>query len=151
MQIVSAQNSLPAIKIKSTTGLELAFNQLFPETDSSITVISFWATWCGPCIKEIDAFTEKLEEWQKVLPIKLLGISVDDSRTSHKVKSFVKGRGWDFPIFQDVNNDLKRALNIPNVPHTIVIKSGKILFQTDGYVPGNEDEIVEKIKKQLTK
>jgi cytochrome c biogenesis protein CcmG, thiol:disulfide interchange protein DsbE len=144
-----AQNSLPPIKIKSIKGTEIAFNDLFANKDT-ITIVSFWATWCGPCIKELDAFSEQLEPWQKELPIRLIGISVDDSRTSSKVKSFVKGRGWDFPVYQDVNNDLKRAFNIPNVPHTIAIKNGKILFQTDGYIVGNEEEIIEKIKKTTT-
>jgi peroxiredoxin len=144
--------SLPSIKIKSTTGIESAFKDLFPATDSTtITIVSFWATWCGPCIKELDAFTENLEDWQKELPIKMIGISTDDSRTSNKVKSFVKGRGWEFPIYMDVNNDLRRALNIPNVPHTMVIRNGKILFQHNGYVPGNEDEMLPKIKAAIAK
>ncbi len=148
--IVNAQNTLPEVKVKDLKGKETSFASLFTNNDT-ITIVSFWATWCGPCVKELDAFTDNLEDWQKLYPIKLMGISVDDSRTSNRVKSFVKGRGWDFAIFQDVNNDLKRALNIPNVPHTMAIKNGVVLFQTDGYVPGNEDEIIEKIKKETSK
>ncbi len=148
--IALAQNNLPEVKIKDLKGKENNFANLFP-TNDSIYIVSFWATWCGPCVKELDAFTENMEDWQKLLPIKLIGISVDDSRTANRVKSFVKGRGWDFAVFQDINNDLKRALNIPNVPHTLAIKNGAILFQTDGFVPGNEDEIIEKIKKATAK
>jgi cytochrome c biogenesis protein CcmG, thiol:disulfide interchange protein DsbE len=146
----TAQTALPEVKVKDIKGKETSFASLFSNNDT-ITIVSFWATWCGPCVKEIDAFTDKLEDWQKLYPIKLMGISVDDSRTSNRVKSFIKGRGWDFANYQDVNNDLKRALNIPNVPHTMAIKNGIVLFQTDGYVPGNEDEIIEKIKKGLSK
>jgi thiol-disulfide isomerase/thioredoxin len=144
------QNNLPAVKIRNLKGQELTFNSLFTDT-AGTTIVSFWATWCGPCIKELEAFNENLENWQTQLPVKLIAVSVDDSRTANNVKTFVRGRGWNFPVYQDVNNDLKRALNIPNVPHTLVIKNGRILFQTDGYESGNEDEIMEKIIKAQIK
>jgi thiol-disulfide isomerase/thioredoxin len=148
--VTFGQNSIPTIKVKSLMGDEVPFSDLFTNNDT-ITIVSFWATWCAPCIKEIDAFTEKLPEWQKSYPIKLIGVSVDDSRTANRVKSFVKGRGWTFEMYQDINNDLKRALNIPNVPHTMAVKNNTVLFHTDGYVPGNEDEIIEKIYGEAPK
>jgi cytochrome c biogenesis protein CcmG, thiol:disulfide interchange protein DsbE len=141
--------SLPNIKVRDMKGNEVFFNSLFPNTGDTTYIVSFWATWCGPCIKELEAIEEKLEDWQKSVPIKVMAISVDDARTAGKVKSFVKGRGWEFIIYQDENNDLKRALNIPNVPHTLVVKNGKLLFQHDGYVPGNE--LFEKIRKEYSR
>ncbi len=145
--VMNAQTAIPNVKIKSLKGDELSFDQLFNQNDT-ITIVSFWATWCGPCVKELDAFVDNLEDWQKKYPIRIIGISVDDSRTANRVKSFVKGRGWEFDVYTDVNNDLKRALNIPNVPHTMVLKGNNVLFHTDGYVPGNEDEILEKIEEK---
>jgi cytochrome c biogenesis protein CcmG, thiol:disulfide interchange protein DsbE len=140
------QSNLPTVKIKNMKGEEVAFNTLFNADNDTAIIVSFWATWCGPCIKELEAIDENLEDWQKTVPVTIVAVSVDDARTSNRVKPFVKGRGWTFDIYQDVNNDLKRAFNIPNVPHTLVIKNGKIIFQHEGYVPGNEDEIIEKIK-----
>jgi hypothetical protein len=81
----------------------------------------------------------------------VFAVSIDDSRTSGRVKPFVKGRGWTFSIFQDINNDLKRALNIPNVPHTLVVKNGKVVYQHDGYLPGNEDELIEIVRTKTGK
>jgi cytochrome c biogenesis protein CcmG, thiol:disulfide interchange protein DsbE len=145
---VTAQNSqLPAVKIKDLKGNDVLFSTLFSAGNDTAIIISFWATWCGPCIKELEAIDENLEDWQKTTPVKVMAISVDDSRTASRVKPFIKGRGWNFEVYQDINNDLKRAFNIPNVPHTIVVKNGAIIFQHEGYVPGNEDEIIERIKK----
>jgi peroxiredoxin len=108
--------------------------------------VSLWATWCIPCINELENIHEQYAERQKQTPFKIVAISIDDSRTSARVKSFVKGKGWTFDIYLDENSDLKRALNINDVPHVLIIKKGKIVYQHNGYVPGNEEELFEKLK-----
>jgi cytochrome c biogenesis protein CcmG, thiol:disulfide interchange protein DsbE len=139
------QNDLPATKIKSLTGKEISFSSLGMNSDTAI-IISLWATWCIPCIQELEVIAEQYEERQKEIPFKLIAISVDDSRTTNRVKPFVKGRGWPFDIYLDVNSDLKRALNINDVPHVLIIKAGKIVYQHNGYVAGNEEVLFEKLK-----
>ena len=140
-----AQNDLPDVKIKTLTGKEVNFNSLGNTGDTAV-IISLWATWCVPCINELENINEQYEEIQKETPFKIAAISIDDSRTSSRVKSFVAGRGWTFDIYLDVNSDLKRALNINDVPHILIIKKGKIVYQHNGYVPGNEIELFEKLK-----
>ena len=140
-----AQNDLPDVKIKTLTGKEVNFNSLGKPGDTAI-IVSLWATWCIPCINELENINEQYEEIQKEIPFRIAAISIDDSRTSSRVKSFVAGRGWNFDIYLDVNSDLKRALNINDVPHILIIKKGKIVYQHNGYVPGNEIELFEKLK-----
>lgn len=139
-----SQNDLPDVKLRSLTGDEIRFGS-FSDSDT-VLIVSLWATWCVPCIQELEAISDQYEERQKETPFKLIAVSIDDSRTTQKVKPFVKGRGWPFEIYLDVNSDLKRALNINDVPHVFVIKNGKIVYQHNGYVPGNEEELFEKIK-----
>ena len=139
-----AQNDLPDVKLKSLTGEEIRFNA-FGNNDT-VLIVSLWATWCVPCIQELEAISEQYDERQKETPFKLIAVSIDDSRTTQRVRPFVKGRGWPFEIYLDVNSDLKRALNINDVPHVFIIKGGKIVYQHNGYVAGNEDELFEKIK-----
>lgn len=141
---VLAQNDLPDVKLKSLTGEEIRFNS-FGNNDT-ILIVSLWATWCVPCIQELEAISEQYDERQKEIPFKLIAVSIDDSRTTQRVRPFVKGRGWPFEIYLDVNSDLKRALNINDVPHVFIIKDGKIVYQHNGYVAGNEEELFEKIK-----
>jgi thiol-disulfide isomerase/thioredoxin len=140
-----AQNDLPDVSIKTLSGKEIKFNSLGNTGDTAL-IVSLWATWCIPCINELENINEQFEEVQKETPFKIAAISIDDARTASRVKSFVKGRGWAFDIYTDINSDLKRALNINDVPHILIIKKGKIVYQHNGYVPGNEIELFEKLK-----
>ena len=142
----SAQNSLPDTKIKSLQGNEVMFNS-FGNTRDTAVIISFWATWCIPCIQELNTIHDQYEDRQKETPFRFIAISIDDSRTMQKVKPFVAGKGWPYEIYLDVNSDLKRALNIIDVPHILIIKNGKIVYQHNGYVNGNEEELFEILKK----
>ncbi len=142
---VMAQNELPNIKVKTLTGQEISFDQLGYNPDTAI-IVSLWATWCVPCIQELETISDQYDERQKETPFKLIAISIDDSRTTKRVKPFVSGKGWPFEIFLDVNSELKRALNINDVPHILIIKNGKIVYQHNGYVAGNEVELFEKLR-----
>lgn len=139
------QNDLPDIKIKTLAGEEFRFNSLGKMNDT-VLIVSLWATWCIPCIQELEAISDQYDERQKEKPFKLIAVSIDDSRTTNRVRPFVKGKGWPFEIYLDVNSDLKRALNINDVPHVLVIKNGKIVYQHNGYVAGNEEELFEFLK-----
>ena len=141
----SSQNQLPSVKIKSLGGKEVSFETLFAESDMPV-VVSLWATWCVPCIQELETINDQLAERQKERNFKFIAISVDDTRTAAKVKSFITGRGWSFDCYLDINSDLKRALNISDIPHLLLIKNGIIIYQHNGYVAGNEEELFEKIK-----
>lgn len=140
-----AQNNLPDTKIKTLSGDEIAFSELGGNSDTAI-IVSLWATWCVPCIEELETIRDQYDERRQETPFRLVAISIDDTRTSQRVKPFVKGRGWPFEIYLDINSDLKRALNINDVPHVIIIKNGKIVYQHNGYVAGNEEELFEKLK-----
>lgn len=144
---VWAQSNLPGTKIKTLAGGEIAFNALSGNSDTAI-IVSLWATWCVPCIQELEIISEQFEDRQKETPFRLMAVSIDDARTSQRVKPFVKGRGWPFEIYLDINSELKRALNINDVPHVLIIKNGKIIYQHNGYVAGNEEELFEKLKSE---
>ncbi len=139
------QNELPAITIKTLAGEAKNFNEIAGSKDT-IVVVSFWATWCIPCLQELETINDQYTERQKESLFKLIAISIDDTRTAARVRSFAAGKGWDFEIYLDINSDLKRALNVNDVPHLLIIKNGKIVYQQNGYVPGNEVELFEKIK-----
>ncbi len=142
----NAQNTLPAIAIRNLSGKEVYFNKIVNSKDTAI-VVSFWATWCIPCITEMEILNDQYEEKQKEHPFKIIAISIDDARTVNKVKPFVRGKGWEFDFYTDTNHDLKRALNINDIPHILIIKNGVITYQHTGYTPGNEENLYSKIKK----
>lgn len=146
-----AQVELPSTAIKDvSTGKKIAFNQTFEK--GKVTVVSFWATWCVPCKKEIKSIREKLGEWRKETDFNYMTISMDETRAEGLVRSYAKSQGWDFPYYIDANSDLKRSLNFQNVPYTIIIdKEGKIAYQHAGYEEGSELETYEKVKELANK
>ena len=146
-EVTIAQNNLPSIKIKSVKkGKEVAFSSITEDAKDTIVIVSFFATWCIPCVTELDNINDVYAEKQAATPFKLIAVSIDDARTAQRVKPFVSGKGWKFDVYQDVNSDLKRAFEVNDVPHVIVIKNNKVVYQHTGYIAGGEDELFEKIK-----
>lgn len=136
---------LPNISLKNIEDKSISIQEL--ANSDTVKVFSFWATWCVPCINELDTISEVYEEWQEETNVEVIAISTDDSRTKKRVIPLVNGKDWDYEILLDDNQELKRALNISVMPYVIVVKNGEILYQHTGYTPGSEDELYEVIKK----
>lgn len=142
-----AQAELPNTQVKDVKkGNKVAFNQAFEK--GKVTVVSFWATWCVPCKKEINAMRKKFPDWKKEADFNYFAVSIDEARAEGLVKTTIISSGWDFPVYQDANADLKRSLNFQNVPFTIIVdKNGKVAWMHTGYETGGEDEIFAKVKE----
>jgi thiol-disulfide isomerase/thioredoxin len=111
-------------------------------------IINFWATWCSPCKRELSNIADVYDDWVEETGVKLIAISIDDTRNAGKVKPFIDGKAWDYEVYIDANQDFKRALNVNNVPHTFIVNGqGEIVWQHNSYSEGDEDELYEIIKK----
>jgi thiol-disulfide isomerase/thioredoxin len=148
---VQAQSELPATQVKDVnTGQKVAFNQAFEK--GKVTLVSFWATWCVPCKREIKNIRGKMDDWKKEADFNYVTVSIDESRMEGMVRSYAKSQGWDFPFFIDLNADLKRSLNFQTVPFTIIIdKEGKVAYMHSGYEEGGEEEVFAKIRELSSK
>ncbi len=137
---------LPTTQIKDLkTGKKIAFNEIIKS--GRVTVVSFWATWCIPCKKEIKNISTQLPAWKKDVDFDYVTISIDETRAEGIARTYGTSQGWEFPYYIDPNSDLKRSLNFQNVPFILVIgKDGKIAYKHTGYEEGGEKEIFEKIK-----
>ena len=141
-----AQKSLPSVQVRTLEGKTVDIREY--AGNGKPTVISFWATWCAPCKKELDAIADLYEDWQEEYGVEILAISIDDQRALAKVAPLVQSKGWPYTILTDVNQQLKNALNFQSIPQTFLLdKEGKIVFEHTGYVPGDEYELEEKIKE----
>ncbi len=140
-----AQKELPNLTLNNIDGKSVVLKTEFNEPDK-IYIFSFWATWCTPCLQELDELNDLQEEWKKSVNFEIVAVSTDDSRTQKRVKPLINGKGWDFTIVMDTNQDFKRLLSIANIPYTIVVKNQQIVHIQNGYVPGSENELFEKLK-----
>jgi len=140
------KDKLPDINVKTLDGESINIQE-FGE-NGKITVISFWATWCLPCKKELDAIAEMYPEWQEDYNMELVAITIDNARGLSKVRPMVEEKGWEFEILSDAGENLKRALNFQTVPQTFLLnQAGEIVYSHSGYAPGDEFELEDKIKK----
>ncbi len=137
---------LPSVMIKTLDGEQ--FNTAKISNPGKPTIISFWALWCKPCKKEMDAYSEVYEDWVEETGVKIYAVSIDDSRSTAKVLPFVSGKDWPFTVLLDPNGDFKRAMNVNMIPHTFLLDgNGNIVYQHTSYYEGLEDEMFELIKK----
>lgn len=140
---VVAQDALPDIALETLDGQTTTLTS--EANRSELTIVSLWATWCVPCIKELDAISEIYSDWQDETGVSLIAVSIDDARTVRRVRPMINGKGWEYNILLDTNNDVKRALGAATVPLTVLVKNGQIVYRHSGYTPGAEYELYEEI------
>lgn len=138
---------LPSVKLRNTEGKTVDTAEI--NNGGKPVIISFFALWCKPCMKELTAIEEVYEQWQQETGVKLIAISIDDSRSADKVQAETQARGFQWEVLLDTNSDFKRAMNISLIPCTIIIDGqGEVKWQHNAYTDGDEEEII-KVVRQL--
>jgi cytochrome c biogenesis protein CcmG/thiol:disulfide interchange protein DsbE len=138
--------TIPSVDLKTVEGK--TFNSSQIENNGNPIIISFWATWCKPCCKELNTIAEVYADWQKETGVKLIAVSIDDSRSTDKVKPLADGNNWEYEILLDPNQDFKRAMNVNLVPHMFILNSKKeIVWQHTSFSEGGELEVIDIVKK----
>jgi cytochrome c biogenesis protein CcmG, thiol:disulfide interchange protein DsbE len=138
---------VPQVQIKDLTGKTVSTKTIIANNGKPV-LVSFWATWCKPCVQELNAFNEQYADWAEETGVKIIAISTDNARSTSSVAPFVNARDWDFDVYLDPNGDFKRAMNVSNVPHTFLIDGkGKVVWQHTSYLAGDETKTFEMVKK----
>lgn len=141
-----AQKQMPNLSLKSIDNKSYHIKNDFNEKDK-LYVFTFWATWCAPCLNELDAINQLYKDWTQQINVEVIAVSIDDTRTQKRVKPLLNGKNWPYKVLLDTNQDLKRALSIANVPYTIVVKNQKVVYIHNGYSQGAEKELFTKLKQ----
>lgn len=144
------QAQLPSVQLKTFEGKTVDTATL--SNDGKPFVISFFATWCKPCNRELKAISEMYPDWQEETGMKLIAVSIDQGQNINKVKPMVDAEGWEYEILLDPNSDFRRALGIQMIPHLLIIDGdGTIAESRSGYTEGAESHIIEKIRELQNK
>jgi cytochrome c biogenesis protein CcmG, thiol:disulfide interchange protein DsbE len=138
--------TIPSVTIKTLTGEN--FNTSDIDNDGKPIVISFFALWCKPCMRELTAIADVYPEWQEETGVKFVAISIDDARSMANVAPTVNGNGWEYEFYCDPNGDFKRAMGVNLIPHLFVLDGKKnVVYQHTSYAEGGENDLYKVIQK----
>lgn len=140
-------NEMPDITIKDINGNNVNLKSM--ADSGKITIVTFWATWCKPCLKELTNTMDLIVEWKAEYNVQLVAVSVDDAKTTHIVKPLSISKGYidEYIILLDPNRELARNMNVGNPPMLFVYdKDGKLIYSHMGYTDGAEFEVEDKLK-----
>jgi peroxiredoxin len=131
--------SLPSIDGKTV--------HLSDHLGKDVVMLSFWATWCGPCLNEMPQL-EPIYQTYRAQGFELLSISMDGPETQANVDSTIRRLGVTFPVLLDTETRVVALYNpARDAPYTVLIgRDGKIAETTVGYSPGDERKLDEHIR-----
>ena len=147
---ITVHAQLPSVSLKTMDGKTVNTAEL--TNDGKPFIIDFFATWCKPCNRELDAIAEVYEDWQKETGVKIIAVSIDQGQNINKVKPLVANHGWEYEVLLDPNGDFKRALGIQMIPYVLIVDGqGNIVYKHNGYTDGAETELIEKVRELIKK
>ena len=138
----------PDFTLENLDGDEVELNQ---EIGDGPILLSFWATWCKPCIEELNEYKQIYKEY-KDQGFKMFAISTDDENSVAKVKPLVKSKGYNFPVLLDTNSDAVRLYYAQSIPYSVILnKKGMIIYSHLGYMRGDEVKVKQIIASEVNK
>ena len=137
---------LPDLSVKLLDGKQVRLSVLLEEGP---LLVSFWATWCAPCKKEM-IFLEKFHQKYNENSFRVLAISTDSPKSMSKVKSYIRAKKHTFLVGIDPNQDIAKKMNALLMPTTLILnKDRKVSWYHQGFIPGDEKEIEAQIRAVL--
>ena len=143
---VSAQ--LPAVTLKTMDGKTVSTDTL--RNNGKPFIVDFFATWCKPCNRELDAVSEVYQDWQDETGVRIFAVSIDQGQNINKVKPLVDSHNWDYEVLLDPNGDFKRALGVQMIPYVLICDGkGNIVYKHNGYADGDEEVLIAKVRELI--
>jgi cytochrome c biogenesis protein CcmG, thiol:disulfide interchange protein DsbE len=137
------QKKLPSVSLNTVDGDQINTGSL---GFKGPTIITFWASWCSCCKRELGTLNELYEDWKDETGVTIIAVSVDDEKTKNNVLTMVNANGWEFLVLMDSNSDFKRAMGVSTTPHTFLVnENGEIVYSKSSYSPGDEDLLYEEL------
>lgn len=146
--VATASAQLPSVKLKDINGKVVDTATL--QNDGKPFIISFFATWCKPCNRELKAISEVYPDWQDETGVRVVAVSIDEAQNAQKVKPMVDAAGWDYQVLLDPNSEFRRAMGVNMIPHVFIVDgNGKIVESRSGYTEGGEQHLIEKVRELI--
>ncbi|MBQ4392828.1 MAG: TlpA family protein disulfide reductase [Prevotella sp.] len=148
LMTLTASAQMPKVLLKDLSGKAVSTDTL--NNGGKPFIVDFFATWCKPCNRELDAISEVYDEWREETGVKIFAISLDQAHNVAKVKPLVENHGWEYDVLLDPNGDMQRALSIQSIPYVFIVDgNGKIVYKHIGYTDGAEAELIQKVRELI--
>lgn len=114
------------------------------ELQGKPVIINFWATWCGPCVKEMPAFERLKDDFGDKIGI----IAVNCGDDAGTVKDFMEENGYTFPVVLDEEYSISMLYPTNSIPYTVVVDAeGRVTHISTGAL--DADTMYERYKEAL--
>lgn len=134
----------PDFTLKAKSGENVRLQEL----SGDVVLVNFWASWCGPCRKEMPLL-QKLQDKYKDMGFTVLGINVEEQNDA--AKNFIDEVGVSFPILLDETNQVSKLYQVEAMPTTVIIdRKGNKRYVHYGFQSGDE-AIYKKVVKALVR
>lgn len=137
------RRTLSAHTLRTVEGRALRLGALQGE----VVVINFWASWCGPCRKELP----RLDALHASIAGKggrVVAVSIDHE--ARNVERFVRTHRLSLPVYHDGPDGLARTLDLPHVPFTLVLdRDGGVALATGGADTKTLETIISTTRRLL--
>ena len=112
-------------------------------------VLNFWASWCGPCQREMPDFQEKYLEWGNEIQFLMVNMTDGSRETVDIASAFIEEQEYTFPVFYDTEYDASNTYGVYSLPMTVLIDSeGYIAGYASGAIDGETLQIgIDMIKE----
>lgn len=135
---------LPDFQLKDLSG---AMRSIGEWSASQAVLINFWATWCGPCRKEMPLL-EQIYKRYKGLGFTLLAVNVEED--SAGAEKWLKDTPVTFPVLFDRQNHVSQLYQVTAMPSTVIVdRKGQVRFVHYGYTPGTESQYQDQVRSLL--
>jgi peroxiredoxin len=133
----------PDFTLKNSAG----DNVRLAEQRGKVVMLNFWASWCGPCRKEMPLLDDMHKRYNKA-GLELFGVNVE--KNTADAEKLLRELGTSFPILWDGDSKVSKLYNVNAMPTTIMIdKDGKVRYVNRGYKAGDENKYIEQIRELI--
>ena len=99
-----------------------------------LTMINFWASWCGPCVLEAPDLQELHEKYKDRLT--LLGVNATAYDREREARAFVDEQALTFPILMDRDGEVTELYRVAQFPTTLLVdRNGVVRERITGVIP----------------